>query len=217
MRPATPRPPPARRLTLLLATVLAMLLLSVFVVGIVRVEGHSMEPTLHDGDRVLVFRTGAWLQRLHLGAYRPGDVVFFPDPTAPRAGGWLLGRHLLIKRIVAGQGERVALLRGRVLVDGTILPEPYLAGAFRGAGSIPPMQVPPGDDYVLGDNRHPLASFDSRSFGPVAARSILGRAVVVVWPLLRRTSSGWRWNVHAVTTPAPAPDLAPQTGRAGNR
>ena len=85
-------------------------------------------------------------------------------------------------------------------------------GAFRGAASIPPMRVPRSHDYVMGDNRHPLASFDSRSFGPVPAGSILGRAVLVVWPLLRRTPEGRRWNVHAVAPPAPAPAIARGAG-----
>jgi len=213
MRAKAPPTGPRRWLSVGLATVLAALLLSVFVLGVVRVEGHSMEPTLHDGDRVLVLRTGAWLQRLGLGGFRPGDIVFFPDPTVH--GGparWLLGGHLLIKRIVAGPGREVALLRGRVLVDGRVLSEPYLRGAFRGAASIPPMRVPRSHDYVMGDNRHPLASFDSRSFGPVPAGSILGRAVLVVWPLLRRTPEGRRWNVHAVAPPAPAPAIARGAG-----
>lgn len=197
---------PARLATVSLATVLAALLLSVFVFGVARVDGHSMQPTLHNGDRVLVLRTGAWLQRLGLGGYRAGDIVFFPDPTAPRGRWqWLLGQHLLIKRIVAGPGRRVALMDGRVVVDGRPLSEPYLAGAFRGAASIPPMRVPSGHVYVMGDNRHPFASFDSRSFGPVPARSILGRAVLVVWPLLRRTPRGLRWNVHRLSPPRAAP------------
>jgi len=202
--PAAPRPQRrhARSLWIGLASVLAALLLSVFVFGVVRVDGHSMEPTLHNGDRVLVLRTGAWLHRLGIGSYHAGDIVFFPDPTVRESAlQRLLGGHLLIKRIVAGPDRQVALDDGRVVVDGRVLPERYLAGAFRGADSIPPMRVPARHDYVMGDNRHPLASFDSRSFGPVPAGTIEGRAVLVVWPLFRRTLRGWRWNVHAVTAP----------------
>lgn len=202
MRSPSTGPHVARWLTVCLATVLAALLLSVFVLGVVRVEGHSMQPTLENGDRVLVLRTGAWLHKLGVGTFRAGDIVFFPDPTAPHTpAGWLLGAHLLIKRVVAGPGSRVALADGHVVVDGRTLPEPYLAGAFHGAASIPPMHVPPGDDYVMGDNRHPLASFDSRSFGPVPGTSILGRAVLVVWPLVRRAAHGWHWNVHTLAVP----------------
>lgn len=187
-------------ITLLLAATLAGLLIGIFGVAVARVSGHSMQPTLHDGDRVLVLRTGAWLHRLGLGAYRTGDIVTFPDPTR-HVGGLqqLLGGHLLIKRIVAGPGRRVALDDGRLVVDGRRLPEPYLAHAFRGSGSIPPLRVPAGHVYVMGDNRHPMASFDSRSFGPVRSHSIVGRAVMVVWPLVRRGPGGWHVNIHLLT------------------
>jgi signal peptidase I len=189
------------------------LLFSVFVAGVVVVHGHSMEPTLHNDERVLVVRTGAWLERLGAHPFAPGDIVFFPDPTRARAGlGRLLSQHLLIKRIVAGPGQHVGMRAGALYVDGRTRPEPYLVGAFRGLGSVPATQVPRGHVYVMGDNRRPTASFDSRSFGPVPSASIEGRAVLVVWPLFRRTASGWRWNVRALTAPAAGAAPVP-TGR----
>lgn len=202
-----------------LASVLAGLLLSLFVAGVVVVHGHSMEPTLHNGEHVLVLRSGAWLHRLGLGRFAPGDIVFFPDPSRPMspAGRWL-DPHLLIKRIVADGSSTVGMRAGVVRVDGRPLRERYLAGDFRGLGSVPATRVPPGDVYVMGDNRRPTASFDSRSFGPVPAASIEGRAVMVVWPLLRRTPSGWRWNVRLLTPPrTPAPRAAPQRARTAAR
>jgi signal peptidase I len=191
------RPAAARWLTLGLASVLVGLLFSLFVAGVVVVHGHSMEPTLHNDERVLVLRTGSWLDRLGWQAFSPGDIVFFPDPTRKEQGvARLFRQHLLIKRIVAGPGERVDMRAGVLYVDGDPRPERYLAGAFRGLGSVAPTRVPAGHVYVMGDNRRPTASFDSRSFGPVPSRSIEGRAVLVVWPLVRRTPSGWRWNVR---------------------
>ncbi|MEJ2667781.1 MAG: signal peptidase I [Deinococcales bacterium] len=208
------RPTAQRWLTLLLAVALAGLLLGIFVFGVARVDGHSMQPTLHDGDRVLVLRTGAWLHRLGVGRYRAGDIVTFPDPTR-HVGGLrgLLGGHLLIKRIVAGPGRRVALDDGRLVVDGRRQPEPYLAHAFRGSGSIPALRVPPGHVYVMGDNRHPLASFDSRSYGPVPTDTILGRAVLVVWPLVRRGPGGWFFNVRLLTAGSDAPAMPSSASR----
>lgn len=187
-----------------LAAVAAGLLISAFGVGTVAVHGHSMQPTLHDGDVALVFRADAWLHRLGVGAYVAGDVVYFPDPTRHGRGlaRWF-GRSLLIKRIVAGPGERVGVSEGRLVVDGAARPEPYLDAAYRGLSTVPPLLVPEGEVYVLGDNRHPLASFDSRSFGPVPAASLQGRAMLVVWPLVRRGASGWTWNVHRVDESGP--------------
>ncbi len=191
------RPAAVRWLTLGLASVLVGLLFSLFVAGVVVVHGHSMEPTLHNNERVLVLRTGSWLHRLGWDAFEPGDIVFFPDPTrkAP-AFARLLSPHLLIKRIVAGPGQRVGIRAGVLYVDGRARPERYLAGAFRGLGSVPATRVPAGHVYVMGDNRRPTASFDSRRFGAVPTGSIEGRAILVVWPLLRRSTDGWSWNVR---------------------
>lgn len=196
------------------AAVLAGFLFSFFVAGVVSVHGHSMEPTLHNGERALVLRTGTWLHRLGIGSYQPGDIVFFPDPADPARGlGGLLGQHLLIKRIVAGPGTTVSLQAGALYVDGRPRREPYLAGAFHGLSSTRTFRVPSGDVFVMGDNRRPLASFDSRSFGPVPQSSIEGRAVLVVWPLVRRTARGWRWNVRLLTGPGPEPARGPVPSR----
>lgn len=195
------RPAAARRRANLLTfaiAVVAGMLISIFGVGTVRVSGTSMQPNLHDGDHALVLRFDAWLHRAGLGNYQPGDVVFFPDPSVPRTGLarlWL-DRHLLIKRIAAGAGQRVSVRDGVLYVDGAPRPEPYLQGAYLGRSSTPATQLPQGEVYVLGDNRAPLASLDSRSFGPLDSRSLEGRAVAVFWPLFRRTPSGWRWNPH---------------------
>ncbi len=201
-----PGPGPKGWLLLLLSGALAAVLIGVFAVGVVAVHGHSMEPTLHDGERALVLRGGAWLHRLGLGTFHPGDIVFFPDPEAPPRGLLgVFGRHLLIKRIVAGPGDSVGLDDGRLVVDGRPRAEAYLGDAFRGLASLPAARVPAGRVYVMGDNRHPFASLDSRSFGPIPASSIEGRAVLVVWPPFRRTARGWVWNVRWLTPPPERP------------
>lgn len=191
-------------LTGALAAVAVGILLSTFGVGVVAVHGHSMAPTLHDGDRALVIRADAWLHRLGIGGVRPGQVVFFPDPTQhPRGLARWFGRTLLIKRVVAGPGTEVGVVDGRLTVDGVPRAEPYLGNAFRGRATVPPLTVPPERVFVMGDNRRPLASFDSRSFGPVERRSLLGRAVWVVWPLVRVDADGWHWNVHRIDASPP--------------
>lgn len=182
------------------ATVLALgVVVAVFGVTTVGIEGDSMAPTLHDGERALVPRYETWWHRLRGTPWAPGDVVYFRAPNAaPRT--WverLTGGPLLIKRVAAIGGSTVALERGRLVVDGAVVPEPYLAGTRVPPTGAAAVVVPVDAVFVLGDNRAPLASRDSRAFGPVPAASIAGRAAWVVWPPLRRDGDGpWRWNVR---------------------
>lgn len=165
----------------------------------VGVDGTSMTPTLHDGDRAWVPRYETWLVRLGLRDWTPGDVVYFRPPgAAPRT--WierLTGGPFLIKRVVAVAGQTVELRRGRLWVDGVGVAEPYLAGGPMTVPSLAPTVVPSDHLYVLGDNRSPLASRDSRAFGPVPLDQVAGRASWVLWPPWRSDADGRRsWNVH---------------------
>ena len=165
----------------------------------VGVDGASMAPTLQDGDRAWVPRFETWWVRLGPRTWSPGDVVYFRPPGAsPRT--WierLVGGPFLIKRVVAIAGQTVELRRGRLWVDGVAVAEPYLAGGPMGVTSLAPTVVPSDHLFVLGDNRSPLASRDSRAFGPVPLDHVAGRASWVVWPPWRSDADGqWRWNVH---------------------
>jgi signal peptidase I len=186
----------------LLESLLAAALLVTFVVSGVAISGDSMLPTLRDGERALVPRYETWLHRIGIGSFEPGDVVYFPSPDQ-RAGAvcpWLCAH--LIKRIVAEGGDTVAIDNGRLLVNDKPLAEDYLAGQWPGSFSMMEMPVPEGHVFVLGDNRGPYGSFDSRVFGPVARHRLEGRAAWVVWPLLRRDDEGrLRWNVRPVGRP----------------
>lgn len=163
-------------LTLLEAAIVA-LVITTFGVSTVAIQGDSMAPTLHDGDRVLVPRYETWLHRLGIGAFTRGDVVYFPDPLAD---GWL--RPHLIKRIVAVEGDVVAMRDGVLFVNGDRVEEAYLGAGWRAPVDLEPVAVPAGHVWVLGDNRAPLGSVDSRRFGPVPIPSIEGRAALVLWP-----------------------------------
>ena len=175
--------------TLLEAAVVA-LIVTTFGVSTVAIEGDSMAPTLADGDRVLVPRYETWLHRLGFGAFRPGDVVYFPDPLGDGPF-----RPHLIKRIVAEGGDTVAMRNGVLYVDERPQPEPYLPETWRAPVDLAPVVVPEGHVFVLGDNRSPLGSIDSRRFGPIAVTHIAGRAALVLWPPNR---------VHAVGAAAPS-------------
>ena len=121
-----------------------------------------MQPALAAGQRVLVSRVG--------GAPARGDLVVLRSPLDPDA--------LLVKRVVGLPGERVETRGGRLFVGDMELVEPWVpAGAPR--GSIAPVRVPPGHLFVLGDNRP--ESVDSRTFGPVEDRLLVGRVVASLW------------------------------------
>ncbi len=194
---------PAERFaaTLLRAVLVLTLGLAVANFGFttVGVDGTSMTPTLQHGDRAWVPRFETWLVRLGWRSWTPGDVVYFRAPgAAPRT--WidrLTGGPFLIKRVVATAGQMVELRRGRLWVDGVAVDEPYLAGGPTAVPSLAPTVVPRGHLFVLGDNRAPLASRDSRAFGPVPLDHVAGRASWVVWPPWRRgADDGPSWNLH---------------------
>lgn len=178
---------------------LAAVLLMVFVVSGVAISGDSMEPTLRDGERALVPRYEIWLRRLGVGEFARGDVVFFPSPEQPPGALCPVLCTHLIKRIVAVAGDTVAISRGQLLVNGQAVTEPYLGSGWHGSFSMEQQLVPEDHVFVLGDNRLPYGSFDSRAFGPIPTSRIEGRAAWVVWPLLTRDEEGrLRWNPRRV-------------------
>lgn len=142
----------------LAAVVLALALRAV--VRIYAVPSSSMAPTLLPGDRIVV-------TRYITDHPARGDVIVFRQP----------GREgVTVKRVVAVPGELVDAEGGRVRIGGRPVDEPY---AIAATGHIPPQIVPAGHLYVLGDNRG--ESVDSRSWGPLPARLVLGRARLILW------------------------------------
>lgn len=155
----------------LVCSVLSVVVLFTFGVRLIGVDGHSMVPTLQDGDRLLV------LNSLLGGGYKPGDVVvlrkesFLPTP--------------IVKRVIATGGQVVDIdfLSGAVYVDGERLHEDYVNDlTFMEEGTVFPLTVPEGSVFVLGDNRnHSSDSRDDR-LGTVDERYIIGRAVFLAFP-----------------------------------
>lgn len=200
--PARARPWPWRsglRWTLLtardLAIVLLLFLLLRATVEGFSVDGLSMQPTLHDRDRVLVNKISyqrveprflGWVpvvgdslskERFLLGGPQRGDIVVFDDPR--------FQGDEIVKRVIGLPGETVELRGGSVFVDGRELEEPYVTAPS--SDYRPPLLVPEETYYVLGDNRS--ASVDSRNLGPVPLAAIVGKLSLRYWPL-RRLSLG---------------------------
>jgi signal peptidase I len=148
------------------------LLIKTFLIQAFYIPSSSMEPTLDVGDRVLVNKLS---YRLH--DVNRGDLVVFELPE-----GQSEGARDLIKRVIALPGETVEGRDGVVVIDGRVLDEPYLPEGAR-TEAFDPVEVPEDQVFVMGDNRSPGGSRDSRIFGPIAQDDIVGRAFVRVWPL----------------------------------
>lgn len=183
---------------LVILVVVALLLAVVvktYVVQAYYIPSASMEPTLMPGDRVLVNKLA-----FRLGSLKRGDVVVFihnpPGGPTPPSGNPVVrvatdvGRALgivapaqtdFIKRVIGLPGDHLSCSGGKVYINGVVNPEPYLPAGVQ--TQCAPVTVPPGDMFVMGDNRGD--SEDSRVFGPVSQSLIVGQAFVRVWPLSR--------------------------------
>lgn len=151
--------------TVLIALVLA-LVIRAFLVESFLVQGTSMQPNLHDGERLLV-------NKLVYRFKEPviGDIIVFRYPRQPERD--------FIKRVIARSGEAVEIRDGQVFVSDRPLPETYLIE--QGHSYYPRTLVPEDSLFVLGDNRN--NSEDSRFFGFVPEENVKGKAFLVYWPL----------------------------------
>lgn len=190
---APPQRPRARKSLLqeLLETVLLTLILFAaarFSLQNFMVQGTSMVPTLQDGEMILVDKIS---YRFHLPAR--GDIVVFIAPPEPskdfikRVIG-LPGDKIIIKPVVGA--DHIAV--NHVFVNGRMLNEPYIAAApadvypatcLDQSRSCAPAVVPNGDLFVMGDNRN--GSYDSREWGFLPIKNVIGRALIAYWPLPR--------------------------------
>lgn len=150
-----------------LPALVIVLVINAFLAQATRVEGQSMEPNLHDNQRLIIEKI-----TYRFRSPQRGDIVILRLPNR--------NSDPLIKRVVGLPGETVEIANGQVLIDGKVLDEPYLNQyTYQG---MPPRVVPPDEVFVLGDNRG--FSNDSRAFGFVPYADIIGRAWFRYWPPL---------------------------------
>ena len=131
----------------------------------IRVDGHSMLPTLNTGEFVIVNKLA-----YKIGGPEYGDIIVFHFPRDPE--------QEYIKRVIGLPGDRIVVAKKHVQVNGTILDEPYIAA--------PPLYeadwtVPDDSLFVLGDNRN--NSSDSHTWGAVPMDYVVGKALFIYWPI----------------------------------
>jgi signal peptidase I len=186
-------------LVLIVAVALGLALgIQAFLVKPYRIPSESMVPTLEIGQRVLVNRLGN-----NFGEPEIGSVVVFNPPVGSeenRCGAPIRkdgddtpveicarptpgkAKVNFIKRVVAGPGDRISIVRGHVILNGKRQTEPFI----RDCGSLPAcnlprtVTIPPDHFFMMGDNRG--ASDDSRFWGPVPREWIIGGAFATYWP-----------------------------------
>ncbi|HFI0463626.1 TPA: signal peptidase I [Streptococcus suis] len=138
------------------------------------VDGHSMDYTLADGERLFMYK---------LGNIDRFDVVIIEAPNE--------ADKMYVKRVIGLPGDTVAVENDQLILNGQAMEEPYLAqkqaetsGDFTGAFDLSTITgqttIPDGYIFVMGDNRQ--NSLDGRSFGLIPMESVIGEANLIYWP-----------------------------------
>jgi signal peptidase I len=129
------------------------------------VKGASMEPNFHDREYLIINEI-----EYRLGDPSRGEVVILKDPLNPQI--------YFIKRVIGLPGEKVDIKKGRVYINDQELTESYIEDF--GVDTFDSVKLSDNQYYVMGDNR--TNSFDSRRFGPIDRKSIIGKAWFRGWP-----------------------------------
>lgn len=178
--------------TIVAAAQLQAIAIQAFVVKPFRIPSESMVPTLSVGQRVLADRVS-----YRVGSPERGDIVVFKPPLGADTGECGEARPTdqacstptderseqnFIKRVVGLPGDRLKVIGGRVFIDGRELDEPYIREAEGCPTCNLPgeITIPPDHYFMMGDNRG--QSEDSRVWGPVPERDLIGQARFTYWP-----------------------------------
>jgi signal peptidase I len=153
--------------TLISAAVYAVLIVT-FGFQVARVEGQSMAPTLEDQDRLIVNKLV-----YRIGEPRRGDIVMLYYPLNPDKS--------FVKRVIAEEGDTVRIVDGRVYVNDIPLKDDYVATEYRSHDDWGPQVIPEGYYFVMGDHRN--NSSDSRHWGMVPKKYIIGKVQIRWWPV----------------------------------
>lgn len=153
--------------TLFSAAVYAVLIVT-FVCQVARVDGQSMAPTLEDQDRLIVNKLA-----YRIGEPRRGDIVMLFYPLDPAKS--------YVKRVIAEENDTVRIVNGQVYVNDVPLGDDYIPEEYRSHEDWGPEAIKPGYYFVMGDHRN--NSYDSRHWGMVPKKYIIGRVQLRWWPV----------------------------------
>jgi signal peptidase I len=153
--------------TLASAAVYATLIVT-FGFQVARVEGHSMAPTLSDQDRLIVNKLAYRIGEPHIG-----DIVMLYYPNDPNKS--------FVNRVIAEEGDQVRIVDGKVYRNDILLDDSFIAPDFRSHDDWGPQVIPEGYYFVMGDHRN--NSSDSRHWGFVPKKYIIGKVQLRWWPL----------------------------------
>ena len=153
--------------TLASAAVYATLIVT-FGFQVARVEGQSMAPTLADQDRLIVNKLA-----YRMGEPRRGDIVMLYYPINPDKS--------FVKRVIAEEGDDVRIVEGRVYVNDAPMLDEFVPEEYQSHDDYAATRIPPGYYFVMGDHRN--NSSDSRHWGMVPKKYIIGKVQLRWWPI----------------------------------
>lgn len=147
-------------IAILIAYIIRTFLFSVYVV-----DGDSMLKTLSDNERVIVNE-----MIYNIKDPQFGDIIVFSYDN----------QHDFIKRVIGLPGDTIEIINNQLYINEEIVQEPYLDSSIT-TGNFGPIEIEENQLFVLGDNRG--VSMDSRSFGTISQKDVVGRVNIVFWPL----------------------------------
>jgi signal peptidase I len=153
--------------TLASAAVYATLIVT-FGFQVARVEGQSMAPTLQDQDRLIVNKFA-----YRIGEPQIGDIVMLYYPSRPEKS--------FVKRVIAAEGDQVKIVDGRVYRNDVLMDDSFVPAEYRSHEDWGPRVIDEGYYFVMGDHRN--NSSDSRHWGLVPKKYIIGRVQLRWWPV----------------------------------
>lgn len=153
--------------TIVSACVYATLIVT-FGFQVARVEGQSMAPTLADQDRLIVNKLA-----YRMGEPRHGDIVMLHYPLNPDKS--------FVKRVIAEEGDSIRIVNGQVYVNNVPMTDDFVPPEFKSHDDFGPTVIREGYYFVLGDHRN--NSSDSRHWGEVPKKYVIGRVQLRWWPL----------------------------------
>ncbi|WP_427338770.1 signal peptidase I [Caloranaerobacter sp. DY30410] len=164
-------------LKIIFITLVITILIEKYIIGITLVKGESMLYTINDNDRLLINK----LSYIYKKPLR-GDIIIFKPPLKKRRD------ELFIKRVIAIEGDKFKIVGNHVYINDELLMEEYISDEKYIERDYNILQgiVPKGYVFVLGDNRN--NSNDSRTFGFVPIKNIVGKAVTKIWPIKGATT-----------------------------